>query len=385
MKTELIIIGSELLNGSIQDRQTQWFSQFLAKKGRKINYCSFVADEPEDLLDAFKLAKRRSHLIVISGGLGPTKDDITEQYFKEAFASTNANVHEVSNPIGSACGHLAEFDDKLALALPGVPREFQVMITESVEAKYFEPFFLRHQLLPQELLRIRTKLIPESKIFTQLCPGLWETLESYGAVASLPQIMGVDITVTLVGSKEQREEKKKQICDIIMNGPLAQHVWTLDNEAPASELLRRLRKCGQTLALAESCTGGLISHLLTEVSGCSDVYLGSIVSYSNLLKQSILGVSPISLEEDGAVSGKVVAEMASGVQKLTRADYVIATSGIAGPNGGTTDKPVGTIWYCLLGRNGNSIKQAQLKGDRFLLKQRFAHLTLFELMDFIES
>lgn len=410
MNVEMIIIGDEILNGRTQESNGHFLAQFLSQKGLHLFKIQIVADKQEEIAKALDLALERSDIIITSGGLGPTQDDRTKnalaQYFKkdlfpkEEVASlvkehyarigkewtpkTNSyhilpkDFQAAYNPQGLAPG-LTYFDkshQKLIMAGPGVPREFSAMLEEA-----FFPLIKKHFKLSKsqtERFSIRTRGVPEEKIFFELCPNLWEELSQFGKVSSLPQIMGVDIVI----AGDDFKNKEKQIRKIVEKTPLKENIWQYGELSLPEYVLKVAREKKLTLATAESCTGGLCASRLTDMPGCSDVFLGSVVSYANEIKMNVLGVKEETLKKYGAVSTQVAQEMASGLQKVTKASFTVSFTGIAGPSGGTEEKPVGTIAIGICNPQGETdAKLFHLRGNRQLLKLRFSELGLFQLLE----
>ena len=415
MKAQIIIIGDELLSGSIQDRNIQPLTQWLERLGFECNHIHITRDKEELLLSAMKDAWDKADLIVSTGGLGPTKDDITKQVLgklsgSEMKESASAEqlvrhlyerrgkswnkelnhyhilpekVEVFDNPKGFAPGLMLKEGGKLFLATPGVPRELKAMLEETLPTLVKESF---PQLDPREkVITVRTYGVPEEVIFRELCPGLWEELEKFGKVSSLPQIMGVDIHVTLFDPSDF-EKKKELIRKIVDATALAPNIWSYEFKTLEEVVVQRAAEKGLKIGFAESCTGGLVAHRVTNVAGSSSVFMGSVVTYSNEAKISCLGVKAETLQQWGAVSEQTAAQMAQGAQERLDLDIALSLTGIAGPGGGSEEKPVGTV--CI----GVAVRNAQAKasryhyhGDRNLLKQRFAQAALIKVLKLISD
>jgi nicotinamide-nucleotide amidase len=401
----VLIIGTELLQGKISDANTCWLGQFLRHYNLTISMALTVSDDPKAIEAALTHLYAHNSVVICSGGLGPTPDDITKEALANFFkckvqASAEARLiaeknyqrfdrelptghgygflptHFVAlnNPSGFAPGLWFSSPDRMLLAAPGVPHEFRDIVTEHF------PLLIAPTLKQQDmqLVNFRTRGVPEEKIFKELCPGLWEKLSEYGPVSSLPHVMGVDVGITLQGNVALKE---KAVKDLIYQSALAPYVWSEGFESLESTILTEARKRSLTVGFAESCTGGLCAHRLTNLSGSSSVFWGSIVSYDNSVKANLVGVKAQSLASFGAVSEIVAKEMAEGARERLGVDITVALTGIAGPGGGSIDKPVGTLWMAVASQHGVRTKKFQLKGNRENLKQRFSQVALYELLD----
>jgi len=418
MKIELILIASEILEGKITDLNGHWLAHFLNLKGLSIEQVTVVRDHLPTLLSVTNLALQRSDVVITSGGIGPTADDLTKfvyrdlfnlalenspqaykiaeknyQRFDKIFEAKFNNYHFIprgvtplNNPKGLAPGlsYFLANENKYLFSLPGVPYEFQSMFTEEV-FPLIEELEHKSEIL-REHFNVRTKLIPEEKIFGEICPNLWQELESFGQVSSLPQVMGIDIGVSLEAHhQEDLDKKKNELLKLFSTSSLTPNIWHFGHESIEEVIVSTLSKKKQTLSGAESCTGGLCSNRITDVSGSSTVFLGSIISYSNQVKIDQLHVSPESLEKFGAVSEEVAIEMAKNARKLLNSDFAYSLTGIAGPSGGSIEKPVGTVWIGISDKRCSWAKKFQFKGDRKQLKLRFSQMCFYLLLDEILS
>ena len=415
LKVSMIVIGDEILNGRTTDLNGSWLSKFLFKKGLTFKSLRFIHDDLQEINLALKSSLEESDIVITSGGIGPTLDDKTKNtlanyfgkkimersdvadivtknylnfgrtwtpnhnhyhYFPEDFVATN-------NPRGLAPG-ITYFDQKnkkLIMSGPGVPREF----TEIVEFEFFPLIKKHYESRFNENFQtvIRTKGVAEEKIFFELCPTLWSELEAFGKVSSLPHTIGIDIVISYHANDKIHFEKEAAIKKLIQATALADHVWQYGNRAINELVLERAvsKKC--TFAFAESCTGGLTSSKITDLSGSSEVFKGAIVSYANSAKTDLLNVSQSTLQNVGAVSLEVATEMAIGALKQFDVDYAVSLTGIAGPTGGTIEKPVGTVVIGFASKTKSGAEKFQFPGDRIRKKERFsdmALLSLFELM-----
>jgi nicotinamide-nucleotide amidase len=416
MKIELIIIASEILNGKILDLNTNWLAKFLFKQGFELNTVSVIPDDPQIMKNAFLQAKSRSQLVLTSGGLGPTLDDLTKDILAETFSIpmiehdhalkvTLDNYSRVKreydksklryhlfpqggvafqNPCGTAPGIGLKIENTFFASLPGVPKEFEEMFESQIFPYVENLFHLKGDF--SYLLTVKTKLIPESKIFSDLCPTLWQDLSALGSVSSLPHLMGVDIGVHLkANSLDELEHKKNLALTLIVESKLKESIWHIGHKSLEEVIIEEATQKKLTIATAESCTGGLIAHRLTNISGSSNVYLGGVTSYSNELKKSFIAVNAQTLENFGAVSLETAQEMSQGIFEKTNAHICLATTGIAGPTGGSKEKPVGTVAISVKSQKSHEANFYQFVGDRVKLKERFAQRALFLLLDEIRK
>jgi len=325
MSIEIVSIGNELLSGSTVNTNAAFIAKRLSEEGWEVSRQTTLPDQKEALIAGLKEALARASVVITTGGLGPTIDDISAACAAEIFSSL---PEEIPNKAGSAPGLI--FDGRLIM-LPGVPQEMRQMFDDGALP------FLLGKIPPRKEYReaLHFCLLRENDV-----DPLLRELEPSGVKFGIYPSYGT-LTVRLASqdekelsyAKKRLEEKfaKQQFFSPSGTIEEAVHLWFVKHK--------------KTLALAESCTGGLMAAHLTALPGCSDYFLGSIVSYSNELKQDILGVSAQTLEKQGAVSEETVREMLKGVFARTKADWGIAVSGIAGPSGGTPGKPVGTVWY----------------------------------------
>lgn len=413
MKAHLIIIGNELLYGRISDSNGPWLAKWLDEKGIELSEIQVVPDIEEDLINAFERGWNKADLIITSGGIGPTLDDMTKslmakffkkklipsdhaasivvqnyKYYDREWTPELNDYHHipedfivVKNPKGLAPGLVYQDQGKMIMAAPGVPRELQAMSEEEflplIKKFYKTKFEKKHRVV------IRTHRVPEEKIFGEICPTLWEDLSKFGSVSSLPQIIGVDIIVTM--SEEDGLKNEEKIVQYINNSPLKEHVWQWGNEKLPELVVKEATEKGIKISFAESCTGGLTASRITDVPGSSEILLSSLVTYSNDAKTNILGVGGQTIKKFGAVSEEVVKEMVVGVRDKTGADMAVAFSGIAGPTGGSIEKPVGTLALSWANKNDVFSEIFQFAGDRERLKLRFSEIGLYKLLQLIRA
>ena len=393
IKAEIIAIGDELLYGQIMDTNSHWISQELDLVGVRVVRKTTVGDNRTDILAAFQAAEDRADLILITGGLGPTQDDLTKPLLAEYFGCeivefpgavaavteffkrrgreiTPLNLLQghlpacctyIPNEVGTAPGMWFEKQGTFWMSMPGVPHEMKKLMKDFVLPKLSTIFPLPvifHKM-------IKTVGIGESWLADLIRD--WEnSLPSHIRLAYLPSLGHVLLRLTAFGTnKAQLASEVENEIDRVM--PLiSKFVYGFDEESLESAIGKLLKKEGKTLALAESCSGGFVSHLVTSIPGSSAYFQGAIVPYHNQFKENILGVNSETLEHHGAVSEETVREMATGVRSLFGSDWGLASSGIAGPDGGSEEKPVGTIWIACAGEGFVEAKKLQLSQDRLL-------------------
>ncbi len=391
MLAELITIGDEILIGQIVDTNSAWMAQKLNLAGIKVKQITSVSDERQHILEALRLASQRADLILITGGLGPTKDDITKktlaEYFnvgmrtdegalenvkrifsrhKSPMLETNIRQAEVLencitllNLNGTAPGMWIEAGAKIYVSMPGVPFEMMYMMEELVipriKASFNLPSIVHHTIL--------TAGIGESLLADRIS-SLEDSLPKHIKLAYLPKLGMVRLRLSGTGS--DTVQLSAEIAAYA--GKIVESVSEfviIESDTPIEKaILDFMRNRNLTLSVAESCTGGYLSHMITQHAGSSNVFLGGAVCYSNELKQGMLGVSAGTLKNHGAVSEETVQEMAMGALTQYHSDYSISVSGIAGPDGGTEEKPVGTVWIAVSGRNKTITKKFQFGNKR---------------------
>jgi nicotinamide-nucleotide amidase len=396
MKTitaELLTIGDEILYGQIIDTNTQWMGVELSGVGIRVVRKTTVGDVEDDILTAFGEAEKRADIILITGGLGPTSDDLTKPCLSKFFDCEMAIHHEalaevteffksrgrelttvnqlqallpvccekITNRMGTAPGMWFERNGKVFVSMPGVPHEMKCMMREIIVPKLLRQFKtpqIHHTL-------IRTVGIGESFLAEKI--STWEkALPQHIKLAYLPGLGEVKLRLTAFGNDEQ--SLRGEVVELIEKiKPLAGEFIFGIGEDPLEVVLgSTLRTKKLTLSAAESCTGGYLSHLITSVPGSSDYFLGTMIPYSNKIKLDSLGIRQEILEKHGAVSDETVREMAEQVRLKFKSDIGIATSGIAGPGGGTTEKPVGTVWIACAYKNETVTRKLQLSKDRLI-------------------
>ncbi len=377
MKAEIITIGDEILIGQVVDTNSAWISQQLNQAGIEIYQVTSVADDAVHIKDALQNAENKVGLVIITGGLGPTKDDITRKTLCEYFG-TKLVFHEATldsikkwfekrgmplnklnknqallpenctvleNNEGSAPGMWFERNNTIFVSVPGVPFEMKYLVGEQVLPRLKKMGMLKN-IVHKTVL---TQGIPESFLAEKLA-GFEEGLPEDIKLAYLPSPMAVRLRLSAYGHANENlgaiidEQVKK------LQGILGEAIYGYDDEQLPEVVGNQLAGLGKKLAVAESCTGGYISHLVTSIPGSSGYYKGGITAYANETKINLLNVKQDTLDRAGAVSKEVATEMVLGVKDALGADYAIATTGIAGPDGGTEEKPVGTVWIAVAGQ-----------------------------------
>lgn len=390
---EIIAIGDELLYGQTLDTNSHWISGELDKVGIKVVRRTTVGDIESEILTAFAEAEKRADIILITGGLGPTNDDLTKPclakyfnckivMFEDAlrdvttfFASRGRELTElnrqqaalpecckaVRNELGTAPGMWFDRNDKVFVSMPGVPHEMKKMMTDNVIPQLLQKYqtpTIRHQI-------IKTVGIGESFLAEKIAS--WErALPSHIKLAYLPSLGEVKLRLTAIGqSAEVLDVELKEWVEKLK--PLASQYIYGYNETPLEAVIGQLlRDRKLTLSIAESCTGGYLSHLITSIPGSSEYFLGTMIPYAYEIKMRQLGVKPETLEKYGAVSEPTIIEMANIVRAKFSTDIGVATSGIAGPGGATPEKPVGTVWIAYSDKHQTVTRKLQLSTDRMI-------------------
>ena len=391
MKAELITIGDEILIGQIVDTNSAWMGQQLNLLGIEVYQVTSVHDDHDHILKAFAEAEQNADLVLITGGLGPTKDDITKkslcEYFEtelvfhpEVFehvrsllssrsvvvnqlnsdqALLPANCTVLHNSAGTASGMWFERNNTIFVSMPGVPFEMEAIMTEEVFPRLIQ-LGITQSIVHKTVLTIG---LPESMLAEKI--EKWESgLPGFIKLAYLPSPMMVRLRLSAYGTDQSvlKAEIDRQVKDLLLLIP--ENVFGFDDENLGMVIGRMLVKSLKTLSVAESCTGGNISHFITSNAGSSAYFKGGVVAYSNEIKNSLLEVPDDIIETYGAVSQKVAEAMALGALKALKSDYSIATTGIAGPDGGTDEKPVGTVWIAVAGPAGVKSKEYIFKHNR---------------------
>lgn len=410
MKTtaSIITIGDEILIGQILDTNSQWIAQQLVNIGVKLIYKQSISDDKKEIITAISRAEAVSDYVFVTGGLGPTKDDITkhtltehfnttlelnqprlallENYYKERGRVMNElNIDQamlpkdcfiVQNEVGTACGMWFSQHNKGVISMPGVPYEMKKMMEDTIIPK-----IQKEATLPTiHYKTLHTIGVAESDI--ALIIEDWENnLPSFLTLAYLPSLGMVRLRITGYHTDEKLlrstiEEKTSELYELI-----PEYIYGEDGESIEAAIGRLLKQQNKTVSTAESCTGGYVSHLITSVSGSSEYYKGSVIAYHNTVKTSILNVPTSTLETYGAVSEETTSLMAKNVCQVMETDFGIATSGIAGPTGGTPDKPIGTIWIAVSDGKNTTTRLLQLNK----LREQNIRLTAVNVLNLLRK
>ncbi|MEJ6582669.1 MAG: competence/damage-inducible protein A [Crocinitomicaceae bacterium] len=390
MNVEIISIGDELLIGQTINTNASWIGSELALRGAKVSHCAVIEDKKEAITNALVSALKRADVVILTGGLGPTKDDITKytlaEYFKTELVINedvlshvrsfferrgremlDVNIQQAALPksakvlknnVGTASGILFEIDGKTVISLPGVPYEMKHILTTSG----FDFLVAKYKVSNLFHRTIHFQGIGESYL-AEAIYDIEIRLEEHGIkLAYLPSPGLVRLRFTSTPLNEQIALINSVIIEI--QELLPQHVFG-EGEITLNKVIGGiLLEQKATLGTVESCTGGQIAKEIAQIAGSSEYFNGSIISYSNDLKINLVGVNAESIKKNGAVSEQVVTEMATNGRKLLNVDYCIATSGVAGPTGGSTEKPVGTIWICVAGPDTIHAKKFNFGDDR---------------------
>jgi nicotinamide-nucleotide amidase len=403
---EILTIGDELCRGEIVDTNAAWLAERLTEVGLHVRWKSSTTDDEGDMETAFRQAGTRADVAVCSGGLGPTDDDRTvdvvarllgveprvdeshrvrmvERFNQRGFEVTPNNLRQVRVPRGAdvlrnsaglAPGFAVAFGRATLFCTPGVPREMKAIWEEEIAPRLSE--YRRGVRTAKRVWRVAG--MGESHVDHKL-RGLTDGLE--GATLHF-RIAYPENLVTVVVRRKDAAEARAEIerLDGEVRARLGGAVYGIDDQTLPQVIGGKLRARGELLAVAESCTGGLIGDLITDVPGSSEWFRGGVVAYSNALKQSLLGVREETLAKHGAVSEECVREMAQGARSRADAAWAIAVSGIAGPSGGTPEKPVGLVHYAVAGPSGTEARRLSWPTERRLVKQlaAFAALNLLD-------
>lgn len=398
MNAEIIAVGTELLLGQIVNTNAQFLAQELASLGMGVYYHTVVGDNLQRLVQTFQQAWERSQIVILTGGLGPTTDDITregvalaldrplsfhEDVWQEITSQmwrTNRPIPEnnrrqamviqgstvLPNPRGTAPGLAIAEDCRLAVLLPGPPREMQPMFID-----YVRPMLLErsgHGVILSRNLRVIG--IGESALEEQIADLI--EAQSNPTIALYASVGELQIRITAKAEDETAARDLIAPIETAIRQRIGSAIYGVDAETLPGVLGQLLRERGYQLALAESCTGGLLGSMITDVPGSSAYFGTGYITYSNVAKQSMLGVPMRLIAEHGAVSAACAQAMAAGARNVSGADVGIAITGIAGPDGGTAEKPVGTVYIAVIAPEGELVEELALRGERAAIRARSA-------------
>lgn len=391
MKAEIITIGDELLIGQVIDTNSAWIGQHLNSLGISLYQRTACGDNKEQILACLNDASLRSDIIILTGGLGPTKDDITKKtlcdYFNTSLvtdekvlewvtrifrqrkmpmldinlqqAQVPSNCKTLWNRSGTAPGMWFDINNKIFISLPGVPFEMKVIFEEEVTPllkQKFELPFIYHRTL-------QTCSIGESFLAEKI-KDIENELPSHIKLAYLPSVGAVRLRLSAYGNNEENLINEVNVICNKMYEHIGEYIFGENNDSLSEVVGNLLKQKNKTLATAESCTGGFIAHQITSIPGSSKYFIGSIISYDNKIKQQELNVTNDTLLNNGAVSEECVKQMSTAILNKFGVDYAIATSGIAGPDGGTDEKPVGTVWIAIASKNEVVTKKFNMGDNR---------------------
>jgi len=413
MTVSIITIGDEILIGQIVDTNSAWIAQRLNEIGLEISKIYTVSDTETAILRTLKRAEELSDIVILTGGLGPTNDDITKNtlatYFddklvrneevlahiKDLFkkfgvskinklneqqADLPSSCKVLFNKLGTASGMQFERQGTYVVSMPGVPHEMKSLMNTYVlpdlQSRFSEGVIVHKTILTQG--------VPESILAERIAE--WEVaLPESIKLAYLPSENRVRLRLSTRGLDEAL--LKDLIATQIekLHAIIPELIFGEEQDRLEQRVGQELLKRNASLATAESCTGGYISHLLTRISGSSAYYKGGLIAYDNSVKVDVLGVKPVTIQSFGVVSKQVVEEMALGIQRVMKVDYAIATSGIAGPTGGSIEKPIGTVWTAVATPNGIQSIKHQMGTERLWNIKRSASATLLDLLHVLES
>ena len=409
MKSEIITIGDELLIGQIINTNQAYIAEQLNAIGVRVDRMTTVGDDMQEILETFDVAWKRNNVVIVTGGLGPTHDDITKKAVCTFFDSDlvpneeiKSHIQElmkkwnrqwspsyeeqtmfprkarlVPNPLGTAGGMLfresvplGEEEGKYFYVLPGVPHEMKEMLDGNIIpylATKVKDSVIRH-------LTLRTSGIPESMLANHL--GDLDEILQGAKLAFLPSPTGVRMRITVHGSDETSVEKLLSEVEQRIRVRVQKYIYGTNLEELEETVGNLLTAKKLTIAVSESCTGGLVADRITDVSGSSNYFQQGLVTYSNPSKVDVLGVPSLLLEQHGAVSREVAEAMASSIRRVARTDIGLSTTGIAGPTGATSTKPIGLVWIGYSDAESTFATRFQFGGDRRRVKERAAQAAL---------
>jgi len=403
MGTEIITIGTELLLGQIIDTNASWIAQRLAEAGIDLYYKTTVGDNAGRIEAALRQALSRADVIIMTGGLGPTEDDLTRDvvaavlgrplrldsdvlgHIERRFAHRKIPMPEnnrkqamipegaavLHNPHGTAPGLFLRVNGRCVVCMPGVPAEMKPMLTDQVIPRIREAFGIKSRIVSR-LLKMCG--ISESRV-DQAIGDYFRTMRN-PTIGVLAHAGEIHVRLTCKGDDPVAITRMLDELEGKIRERLGALIFGRDEEKLEALVGQLLRERGATLAVAESCTGGLIASRLTDVAGSSDYFERGMVTYSSAAKQQLLGVSRELIGDPGVVSLDVVRVMADGVRKRSGTTFGLATTGIAGPSGGTSEKPVGLVCVALAWEGGDIAREYRLHGGRELIKYRAAQMAL---------
>lgn len=401
-KTEFIATGSELMSGATLDRNFSWAADLMISRGIVPSFHSMTGDNADDIVSLLDTAYSRADVVIVSGGLGPTEDDLTasaaasyfdleleysdeeyskieaildkrgrkanEKHKKMAFFPVGSRI--IPNSVGVAAGFCIKSNEKSFYFLPGIPAEYRAMFSDYVIEDILSEFDIRNNYCVKVL---KTFGLPESEVSARVSElGIEKVTVSY-------RLFFPEVHVRLIAGGDEMEDAESKVSFVYsqVRNALGEHVYNEGVGDFVETVADLLASNNFTVSAAESCTGGMLSSLLTDIPGSSGYFIEGIVAYSNQTKTSLLGVPSETIASKGAVSADVVRYMAKGVRKLSDTDIGIGISGIAGPGGGTEDKPVGTVFVGIDYKSGGTIAEKfRFSGTREEIKCLAAYSAL---------
>ena len=418
-QASICTIGDEILIGQIVDTNSSHISRALNSHGIRVNRMLSIGDERTEIISSLTEELKKNDIVIVTGGLGPTKDDITKAALADLSGTESYKIDdaqlELIHRILSSRG-LDVLDINKAQA--SVPDTCDVILnhmgTAPIMVFRFPESRFGHKAtlyslpgVPYEALGALDDVLKDIKAHYSLSDIYHKTIMTYGLAESalskmiepwedalpedihlayLPnQFTGVRLRLSIYGGSKEQEMARIEVEYAKLKEILADYIYSEQEDTLQNCIGRTLEAAGKTISVAESCTGGLISHLFTSIPGSSAYYLGSVTSYANSVKERVLGVPAEIIRNHGAVSSECAAAMASGVRKLTGSDFAVATTGIAGPGGGSDEKPVGLVWVGVSSEEGTQTFKIQYKGDRIRNIERFAAFALNKIREKIKN
>ena len=404
MKICILSIGSELLEGSVVDTNSAFIGNALSKYGATPSLIRMIPDNELDIVNAFKEYSNNFDIILTTGGLGPTFDDITAKCLaiagnkklelnKEAFAHMEKclkeryveigdnHIHQATlpvdsklypNTVGTAMGFSININNCQIISMPGVPVEMKFMFSNYILPEIIKNHDLK-EIISQDLCFYS---IPESE--------LDNIIRNFTIKHNTSIIINAGKGQVVVKLRGYNSEELYSFKELLINA-FPNNYIDYNNSNPAYALVHILNESNKTISTAESCTGGLLSKIITDVPGSSSIFYGTVVSYHNLIKSNVLNIPIEIIEENGAVSNIVCSYMVENVRKLMNTDYAISVTGIAGPSGGTPEKPVGTVYIGVASKNKVNINKYLFNGDREHIRLRTAYQGIFDLIKLIQD
>ena len=406
MNAQILTVGNELLIGDIVNTNASWIGQVFTREGIKIGKVVSVGDKEQDIIDAVKQGLEQADIVLMTGGLGPTHDDITKKALQNfygcglrtdeqvleyvrsiferrglPFSKSNVGQAEVLdncevmfNKKGTAPGMWIDDERGMVAVMPGVPYEMKYLIANEVLPRLEKK---GHKRQAYAVRYFKCLGIGESTLSDNHLPDVTSFLNDDVGLAFLPQRDGLNLRLSAFADSSDQAEALLDPASAYIREHAAEFIYSENPDATIAEAVGTLlTEAGSTVSFAESCTGGLVSDMMTNIPGSSAYLMGSAVVYSNEAKVNLLGVNQETIEKHGAVSKNCVFEMAKGVAKLFGTDYGMAVSGIAGPGGGTEEKPVGTVWFGFWSKSAHFAFMLRLTNDRLVNKRRSAQIVL---------